>query len=1207
MKLSVAVLSAVSASKREPDAERRLAKIIEKGDEYKSFAQAHDLIKSKKLTVIEARVDRLMNDIKRIDTSACPLSGVDEDKLEVDEDFVNLCDASGKLPSMIRSYARKFGCQAGFPKKSFLERLIKRSHKLKRVTQKAGKCDQLTTTTTAPIVTGTPFSFPTPMLEKCDEGFHAVCEELTNSEIYFENQWTCRNCFRVRATYGQNSGFKFNPAKGDFVSVRFTEPVVWQTFNHPVESVREIGDDNTWKIDFKHDGNFMSGMIFEGNLQTSDSNLHVDGNWIIESAESCRCKVGPPPPPPCELEDPCQGKLDCQTFINACSVTPSRANRIATISGSKGYVVSAEVQCGESSGDWGGIVHINTGTSREVFGDRYFTLWAKPDGGIKFNAPLKDNGEYHEVEYNVDCTVGEWNTYKVEQKYVDSVLELSIYVDEEILGTHVVRKRHAFTGELFVEAAGDFHPAAESFKVRNFYHQTLPPAPHCDNFIDPCDGDDSCDALVWNCPIRPSWSNLLREVDGDAVYDASVDVFCRKTDGHGWQNVVHMTQGTNRDQFGDRYFTIWQRADGKLKLNGPLKGNTQFDEVEYFVDCEDETWTNIAISQTQRDGGLLELSMFQDGELLGSDLLHSRDAFTGPIKVYASNPFMPPAEFFQIKNFYHRSAPYVAAPCVATDPCEDLEKCETLINSCPVAPWSGTRLADISAHEEFKISAEVMCTDRVAASWENVLHVHTGTNREHFGDRYFTIWKQAGMTDGIRIVAPAFGNPHHELNAYVNCAPGWHTFTVQQSKTEDNNFNLEIFFDDVVVESQVVDKSNTYNGPLFVDVANDFHWPAAYDHQVRNFYHQDMSCSDPCFGKDNCTTFVNACEISPAQDNRITRVDSAVNYKVSAEIFCAHNMPLNGQWKNVVQLTAGQTIGNVGDRTFAVFRYPSENRMYMTVTDPNLHKFEKVMPLDCTEGEWNTYSVEVRQQEDAPMHVRYTMFQDDVEVFSSGYDANAGYDGSLKAYASNPWMESASEYSLRNFYFQTFNEVACTSSDPCDGLADCTAIVGSCGVAPTKGTLASTVSASLNFKASADVKCNHNMPLDGRWKNVLHMTGGGALGNIGDRTFAIFRKQRQNQLYIAVNDPTGSHNERVFNVDCNDGEWNNYSVEVRALEDNPTNVKFTLKQDDTVVGEGVYPASGAYSDGDLEAWISHDTMDSGSSYYVKNFIYQTFA
>ena len=32
---------------------------------------------------------------------------------------------------------------------------------------------------------------------------------------------------------------------------------------------------------------------------------------------------------------------------------------------------------------------INTGTSRDVFGDRYFTLWAKPDGGIKFNAPLK--------------------------------------------------------------------------------------------------------------------------------------------------------------------------------------------------------------------------------------------------------------------------------------------------------------------------------------------------------------------------------------------------------------------------------------------------------------------------------------------------------------------------------------------------------------------------------------------------------------------------------------------------------------------------------------------------------------------------------------------------------------------------------------------------------------------------------------------------
>ena len=194
----------------------------------------------------------------------------------------------------------------------------------------------------------------------------------------------------------------------------------------------------------------------------------------------------------------------------------------------------------------------------------------------------------------------------------------------------------------------------------------------------------------------------------------------------------------------------------------------------------------------------------------------------------------------------------------------------------------------------------------------------------------------------------------------------------------------------------------------------------------------------------------------------------------------------------------------------------------------------------------------------------------------------------------------------RNFYLETFEDIVCSPSNPCADLDNCTTIVDSCGVAPARGDLAATVSASLKFKASADVMCNLNMPLDGQWRNVLHMTGGGALGDIGDRTFAIFRKQRQNELYITVNDPTGAHNERFFSVACSDGEWNNYSVEVRQLEDNPANVKFTLKQDETVVGEGEYPASGAYSSGDLEAWTSSDWMESASSYFVRNFIFQTF-
>merc|ERR1712010_175904 len=62
--------------------------------------------------------------------------GADEGAdLEVNMNFVELCEDSGSFPSMVRSYARKFGCVEGFPKRNFLKRLTNRSHKLKRVTK----------------------------------------------------------------------------------------------------------------------------------------------------------------------------------------------------------------------------------------------------------------------------------------------------------------------------------------------------------------------------------------------------------------------------------------------------------------------------------------------------------------------------------------------------------------------------------------------------------------------------------------------------------------------------------------------------------------------------------------------------------------------------------------------------------------------------------------------------------------------------------------------------------------------------------------------------------------------------------------------------------------------------------------------------------------------------------------------------------------
>jgi len=245
MKLLAAVISSALAA-REPDAERRLEKITARATELNAFVQSYDEANEKQKTGVDKWVTRLLDDLNSIDTSKCP-DPAEEDKFADEIDTIeDLCDGAGKVPSMMRSYARKFGCVEGFPKRRFLEKVVKRSHKLKKVANRAGKCEQVPKPT-EPVVTDPPATDP-PASSLCAPDRWADCSSLSNTEIFFENEWTCRNCFRIRAYYGTNGSFKFNPANGDFVKIKFTEKVFFtETWSHPISSVGEIGDDYTRK------------------------------------------------------------------------------------------------------------------------------------------------------------------------------------------------------------------------------------------------------------------------------------------------------------------------------------------------------------------------------------------------------------------------------------------------------------------------------------------------------------------------------------------------------------------------------------------------------------------------------------------------------------------------------------------------------------------------------------------------------------------------------------------------------------------------------------------------------------------------------------------------------------------------------------------------------------------------------------------------
>ena len=121
--------------------------------------------------------------------------------------------------------------------------------------------------------------------------------------------------------------------------------------------------------------------------------------------------------------------------------------------------------------------------------------------------------------------------------------------------------------------------------------------------------------------------------------------------------------------------------------------------------------------------------------------------------------------------------------------------------------------------------------------------------------------------------------------------------------------------------------------------------------------------------------------------------------------------------------------------------------------------------LTSTEGDWNTYSVEVNQVVGSPSTLEYFVRVDGTQIGTGTYDASGAFSsGDLYAKVSNNLHASATHTSVKNFYYQTFADIPACATDPCAGLSDCTAIVDGCEISPAANTLVATVSAALNYK-----------------------------------------------------------------------------------------------------------------------------------------------
>ena len=138
-------------------------------------------------------------------------------------------------------------------------------------------------------------------------------------------------------------------------------------------------------------------------------------------------------------------------------------------------------------------------------------------------------------------------------------------------------------------------------------------------------------------------------------------------------------------------------------------------------------------------------------------------------------------------------------------------------------------------------------------------------------------------------------------------------------------------------------------------------------------------------------------------------------------------MTPDGNWQNLFLVTINGDMNELGDRTFGLWQLPDDPLLHLAVSDPNGDNgVKRVDEFSCNDGEWATYSVEVSQVSGAPSTLQYTTKINGNDLHTSTYAASvAPKNSDLQVFVANndPHHNPATGYSVKNFFYQTFEEV----------------------------------------------------------------------------------------------------------------------------------------------------------------------------------------
>jgi len=152
----------------------------------------------------------------------------------------------------------------------------------------------------------------------------------------------------------------------------------------------------------------------------------------------------------------------------------------------------------------------------------------------------------------------------------------------------------------------------------------------------------------------------LSHVFGSMTFEVSVDILCNDLHkGSKHFNIFHMTTGGNEEEFGNRFFGIWQepKYPGNLHITTNHDSNRSY-QVYTNRQCTKGEWNTYTLRQTPDKINSNAISVFieKDGEMILESQLPvfmAAKLVNKPIYVYLADPWYPPGYGYKVRNIIY--------------------------------------------------------------------------------------------------------------------------------------------------------------------------------------------------------------------------------------------------------------------------------------------------------------------------------------------------------------------------------------------------------------------------------------------------------------------------------------------------------------------------------------------------------------------------